>query len=53
MLVLTRKKGEELIINDNIRVVVNWIKGDRVSLAVEAPKEIDIQRKELRDKDNA
>lgn len=47
MLVLSRKSGEELIIGDNIRVVVNKIAGNRVSLAIRAPKDVRVVRGEL------
>ena len=46
MLVLSRKRGEAIQIGD-IRVVVNWIKGDKVSLGISAPKEINVRRSEL------
>jgi carbon storage regulator len=47
MLVLSRKKGESVMIGD-IRVIVNKIHGDRVSLAIDAPVEIPIVRMEIR-----
>lgn len=47
MLVLSRKKGESVIINDNITVVVVEIRGDKVRLGVEAPKEISVHRNEV------
>ena len=47
MLVLHRKKGESLIINDNIRITILDISGEKVKIAVEAPKEIPILRSEL------
>ena len=40
MLILSRKKNESIVINDDITVVVLEIRGDKVRLAVEAPKEI-------------
>ena len=47
MLVLTRKKDQALIINDNIEVTVLEIQGDQIRLGVEAPKSVKIYRKEL------
>ncbi len=47
MLVLSRKVGEKLIIGGNITVVVSRIAGNRVTLAIEAPKEVRIVRGEL------
>jgi carbon storage regulator len=47
MLVLTRKIGEEIIIGGNIRVKVADIRGSRVRLAIEAPRELSVQRQEI------
>jgi len=47
MLVLSRKVGEKLVIGGNITVVVSRIAGNRVTLAIEAPKEVRIVRGEL------
>jgi carbon storage regulator len=47
MLVLTRKKNQSIIINDNIEVVVVDIKGDQVKLGINAPKNISVHRKEV------
>ena len=49
MLVLSRKKGESIIINDNIVVVVVDIRGDKVRLGFDAPKDVPIHRKEVYD----
>lgn len=50
MLVLTRKKGEKLMIGDNITVTVLNVKegGRLVVLGIEAPKEIPIERENMR-----
>jgi hypothetical protein len=40
MLVLSRKKNESIVINDDITIVVVEIRGDKVRLGVEAPKEV-------------
>lgn len=47
MLVLHRKKGESLVINDNITITIVDISGEKVKIAIEAPKEIPILRTEL------
>lgn len=49
MLVLSRKKGEKILIGDNIEVIVNWIKEDKVSLGIIAPREVNIRRNEVPD----
>lgn len=46
MLVLTRTVGEELVIGDDIRVRVSQIKGGRIKLAIDAPRNISIKRQE-------
>ncbi len=47
MLVLSRKKNESIVINDNITIVVVEIRGDKVRLGVEAPKEVPVHRHEV------
>lgn len=47
MLVLSRKKNESIVINDEITVVVLEIRGDKVRLGVEAPREIPVHRNEV------
>ena len=47
MLVLTRKVGESITIDDNIRIVVVQIKGKQVRLGIKAPKETKIHREEV------
>lgn len=50
MLVLSRKKGESIVINDDITIVVVEIRGDRVvRLGVKAPKEVPVHRREVFD----
>ena len=49
MLVLSRKKNESIVINDDITIVVVEIRGDKVRLGVEAPKEITVHRREVYD----
>ena len=47
MLVLGRKKGESIIIDDNIEIIVTAIEGDTIKLGFKAPKHITIHRKEI------
>jgi len=47
MLVLSRKKNESIIINDNIVVTVIEIRGDKVRLGIEAPKQVTVHRQEV------
>ena len=47
MLVLSRKKDESVVINNDIRIVVVEIRGDKVRLGVEAPKEVPVHRSEV------
>jgi carbon storage regulator len=47
MLVLSRKKNESIIINNDITIVVVEIRGDKVRLGVEAPKEVPVHRREV------
>ena len=47
MLVLSRKKNESIIINDNITVTVIEIRGDKVRLGIEAPPDVSVDREEI------
>jgi len=50
MLVLSRKENEQIIIGDSqISVTVVEIRGDKVRLGIEAPKDISVHRKEVYD----
>ena len=49
MFVLSRKKNESIVINDDITIVVVEIRGDKVRLGVEAPKEVPVHRREVYD----
>ena len=49
MLVLSRKKDESIVINNDIKIVVVEIRGDKVRLGVEAPKEVPVHRQEVFD----
>lgn len=52
MLCLSRKTGEEIIIAGQITIRVVEIRGDKVRLGIEAPREIEVHRKEVYDKIN-
>lgn len=47
MLILSRKKGQKLIINDNIEIVIIESEGGTVKLGVNAPRTISIYREEI------
>ncbi|MCL2386788.1 MAG: carbon storage regulator CsrA [Defluviitaleaceae bacterium] len=47
MLALTRKKGESIIVGENIEIVVLGITGEQVRLGIIAPKSIAVHRKEI------
>lgn len=47
MLVLTRKIGESIQIGEDIEITISSIKGDQVKIGINAPKNIEINRKEI------
>jgi len=47
MLALSRKKGESLIINNNVEITILDIKGDQIKVGIQAPKDVTIYRKEV------
>ena len=47
MLALTRKKGEALVINNNIEITVLEIRGDQIKIGISAPKDVPVYRKEV------
>ncbi|ADV63940.1 carbon storage regulator, CsrA [Isosphaera pallida ATCC 43644] len=49
MLVLSRKKNESIVIHDGIVVTVVEIRGDKVRLGIEAPKNVSVHRREVYD----
>lgn len=49
MLVLSRRAEEAIVINNDITIVVVEIRGDKVRLAIKAPRDISVHRKEVYD----
>jgi carbon storage regulator len=49
MLVLSRKKNESIVINNDVIVTVVEIRGDKVRLGIVAPKEVPVHRQEVYD----
>jgi carbon storage regulator len=50
MLVLSRFRNEAIIINDDIKIIIIDIRGDKVRLGIEAPQEIPVHRQEVYDR---
>lgn len=49
MLILSRKTNEEIVIGKDVVVTVVEIRGDKVRLGIEAPREVSVHRKEVHD----
>lgn len=49
MLVLSRKKNESIMIGDTIEIKIISVDGDQVRLGIEAPRNLDVYRKEIYD----
>lgn len=47
MLVLSRKKNESIVIDENITITVVEVRGDKVRLGIQAPREVPIHRSEV------
>ena len=47
MLALTRKKGEALMVNNNVEITILEVRGDQVKIGITAPKDVPIYRKEV------
>lgn len=50
MLILTRRVGETIVIDDDIRVTVLGVKGNQLRLGIEAPTDIEVHREEIYDR---
>ena len=48
MLILTRRPGETIIAGDDIRITVLGVKGNQVRIGISAPKDVDVDREEVR-----
>ncbi len=49
MLVLSRKKNESIVIDDRIVITVVEIRGDKVRLGIQAPRDVPVHRQEVYD----
>ena len=49
MLVLARKKNESIVIREDVVITVVEVRGDKVRLGIEAPKEVKVHRREVYD----
>lgn len=47
MLVLARKVGQSIVVNDNVEILIIEVRGEQVRLGIEAPRSIPVHRKEL------
>ncbi len=47
MLVLSRKKSEQIVIDNRITITVVEIRGDKVRLGIEAPRDVSVHRQEV------
>ncbi len=48
MLILTRRVGEVLCIGDDVEVVMLGVKGNQVRIGIDAPKEVEVHREEVK-----
>ena len=47
MLILSRKKNEQIVVGDDIKITVVTIRGDKVRIGIEAPKNTTVHRSEV------
>ena len=50
MLVLTRREGENIVINDNIIVTILENRGQQTRIGINAPRSIEVHRQEIYDR---
>ena len=49
MLVLSRQSDETIVIGDNIRVTIVEVRGDKVRIGIDAPRDVSVHRQEIYD----
>jgi len=49
MLVLSRQKDESIVIGDNVEITIVDVRGNKVRLGINAPKDIPVHRREVYD----
>lgn len=49
MLILSRKRGQSILINNDIEIIITGIEGDQVKIGIVAPREMKVMRKEIVD----
>jgi len=49
MLVLTRQRGEKIMVDDNIIITIIEVRGDKVRIGIEAPRDVSVHREEIYD----
>ncbi len=47
MLILTRKKGEMIRINENIKIIISDVDGKNIKIGIEAPRDVKVYREEV------
>ncbi len=47
MLILSRKEGQKIVIDEHITIIVTHVNGNRIKLGIEAPPHISVKRDEL------
>lgn len=47
MLIITRREGETIVVDHDIRITISRIKGNQVKLGIDAPSDVDVIREEL------
>jgi len=50
MLILSRKIGEMIMINDDIKITVLGVQGDHVRMGIDAPRDVPVHRQEIYDR---